>query len=186
MQARWRRLRGAVDAERVRLEAQLRALGRVRQERQAASRGQAGELPAAPSADTPLDTPGAVEENTLVAEARVPGQRWWRLVADPPPRATAQSSLVRYRSAETKRFLGYLRRLWYADVVPRADRVRSEQQRLQDGKGSVFSGRAPTSALEPSVTQLDHTVAQSWLPTKLLVEMACAAEDINNTVLVPG
>jgi len=97
-------------------------------------------------------------------------------------RATRQNNLVRYRNAETKRFLQWMRKNWYPSIPNRTPNVQQN-----DGFGSIFDGKIPTSALEPSVTQVEHQVAQSWMEnTELLVQFGHCREDINNTLPVPA
>ena len=64
--------------------------------------------------------------------------------------------------------------------------VHARPNRL-DGLGSVFDGKIPTSALEASVMQVEHTVAQSWFEnTELMQEFCHVREDINNTLPIPA
>jgi hypothetical protein len=164
-------LRATVAAERATLESQLAALERIKLER---SNGQPPQQTA--------DVVGDDVQNNLVAAARQPNVRWWPALATPAPRTTRQNSLMRYRSAETKRFLAWLRKQWYPAVAN-----RTEAMRRTDGLGSPYDAKIPTSAQEPSVTQVDHTVAQSWTEnTQLLQEFAHVTEDITNIMMIPA
>ena len=101
---------------------------------------------------------------------------------EPRARSTTQNALMRYRSAETKRFLYWMRQQWYPPTPG-----RSLQAQRSDGLGSIFDGKIPTSALEASVTQVEHTVAQSWFEnTELMQEFCHVREDINNTLPIPA
>lgn len=160
MRARWTSLRAVVQAEGRTLESQLRAILKI--EDGDMSRGQ------------------DEEEEAVLHAARTHGH-WWQKLARPSPRSSTQNGLVRQRSAETKRFLWYLRKTWYPSAR------RSDAQRRSDGLGSVFSGKVPTSALEPGVTHVDHCVPQAWMSnTQLLQEFSLVAEDMSNVLVVPA
>ena len=146
MRARWTSLQAVVQAEEAVLESQLRAILKI----------EAGDM-----------SPGQDEEEQGVLDAARTHAHWWQRLASPPPRSSTQNGLVRQRSAETKRFLWYLRKTWYPSER------RSDARRRTDALGSVFSGTVPTSALEPGVTQIDHCVPQAWMNnTRLLQEFS--------------
>jgi len=161
---RWTRLIAATDTERATLRSYLKALDRIDTEASADD----------PGARTPDDAADALA-NGIVAEYR-DGQRWYAQMHAPVARTTTQNSLVRYRSAETKRLLGHIRQKWY-DWAGR----RSDAQRRNDTLGSCFTGDRPTSWSQASVTAADHTVAQSWFEnTELISIWSRAREDMNN------
>ena len=166
---RWTELRAACEVERRTLRSYLTALRRIRTE---ADTGSA-------AAVTP-DAPGDELQNGIVRDYRA-RRRWWAGMHLPRARSTTQNALVRYRSAETKRFLAFVRRQWY----PRGR--RTDAVRRGDTLGSPFSGKIPTSAQEPSVTVLDHTTPQLWFENSELVDVfAQAREDVVNTLPVPA
>lgn len=166
MRSRWRRLRTQTTQERDALRSQLRALRRIGHARGFAL------LPPAHPADPTAEQ--------LVTSAG--GARWWVAFTAPAARSTKQNNLVRYRNAETKRFLHWMRTQWYPPTPN-----RSLQAQRSDGLGSVFDGKIPTSALEASSTQVEHTVAQSWFEnTELMQEFCHAREDVNNTLPIPA
>jgi hypothetical protein len=163
---RWTEVRAACDAERRTLRSYLAALRRIRSEADAA-------------APTP-DARGDELQNRIVREYRA-RRRWWTGMHEPRARSTTQNALMRYRSAETKRFLSFVRRQWYPRVR------RTDAARRGDTLGSPFSGKIPTSAQEPSVTVLDHTTPQLWFENSELVDVfAQAREDVVNTLPVPA
>lgn len=173
MRSRWQRLQRETTAERATLRSQRRALRRI-----GARWGFRDALP--PGEDQDRIDPAA---DALVAAALDQTDTpWWPAFAQPGARTTRQNNLVRYRNAETKRFLQWMRKTWYPSVPNRTPDVQRN-----DGFGSIFDGKIPTSALEASVTQVEHQVAQSWMEnTELLVQFAHCREDINNTLPVPA
>jgi hypothetical protein len=163
---RWTDLRRVCEAERKTLRSYLAALRRIRSE-----------------ADTGLrttDDPSDDIQNRIVSQYRAE-DRWWGGMHKPHARSTTQNTLMRYRSAETKRFLAFVRRQWYPIGA------RTDAARRRDTLGSPFSGKIPTSAQEPSVTVVDHTTPQLWFENSELVDVfAQAREDIVNTLPIPA
>lgn len=167
MARRWTRLIRIVGEERATLRSYLHALNRI--EAEAAD-------PQTRTADDPAD-PVA---NSIVAEYRA-GGRWHGRMSLPVARTSRQNSLVRYRSAETKRQLGHLRAQWFGWSGRRTD-----AQRRADTLGSCFTGTRPTSWREPSVTSADHVVAQSYFSnTELVGIWSRVRDDILNVLPLP-
>ena len=169
MKWRWEQLRKETDEERKVLRFQLHALRIIGKEKNYKSNFSQKET----------DRPKEVE--TLVQNHDKPG--WWARYAVPGARSTKQNNLHRYRNNETKRFLYWMKEQWY----PQSTVSRPVREQITDGLGSVFDGNIPGSALEPSVTNVDHTVAQSWFEnTELLQEFCHVREDINNILPIPA
>jgi hypothetical protein len=170
MRLRWQRLRLKTTRERDVLRSQLRALRRI------------GHVRGFGPPPLPPPAPDAAADQLVADAANAANARWWVAYASPAARSTKQNNLVRYRNAETKRFLYWMRQQWYSPT-----RKRSLQSQKTDEFGSVFDGDIPTSALEASVTQVEHTVAQSWFEnTELMQEFCHVRDDINNTLPVPA
>ena len=90
----------------------------------------------------------------------------------PAARSNSQNGFIRYRNAETDRFLQWMKRQWYEK---------------EGCSGSVYDGSIPPRFSELSVVQGDHTVPKSWCKnTELLEEFCCVNEDMNNIIMVPS